>query len=69
MLSLSNDGTKLTKVTFHVNAACGEDFSAARLRHAADGRPEHLTHCANGEHYLVDGRVANGRISGRILAL
>jgi hypothetical protein len=66
VLSLSNDGTKLTKVTFHVNAACGEEFSTLDFGTPlmVDETPDSFK---NGEHYLVNGRVANGRISGRIL--
>jgi hypothetical protein len=66
VMSLSNDGTKLTKMTFHVNAACGEDFSPLDFGTpiAVDQMPERVV---DGEHYLVNGRVAGGRISGTIV--
>jgi hypothetical protein len=65
VLSLSNDGRKLTKVTFHVNAACTEDFTPLDFGTPimVDQAPEMVR---DGEHYLIGGRIANGRISGRI---
>jgi hypothetical protein len=66
VLSLSNDGTRLTKLTFHVNAACGEDFTSLDFGTpiAVDQPPERII---DGEHYLIDGRVNGGRISGMIV--
>jgi hypothetical protein len=68
VLSLSNDGTKLTKVTFHVNASCGEEFSTLDFGSPimVDQTPDAMR---LGEHYLINGRVANGRISGRIVGV
>ncbi len=68
VLSLSNDGTKLTKVTFHVAASCSQDFSPLDFGTPimVDQVPERVV---GGDHYLVDGRVSNGRISGTILGV
>ncbi len=66
VLALSNSGTAITRVTFHLDVSCGTDFESVDFgtTQAVDAIPDQLV---GGAHYLVGGKVAAGRLSGTIV--
>jgi len=66
VLALSNSGTAITKITFHLDVSCGTDFESVDFGSTqnVDTLPDRM---ANGAHYLVAGKVAGGKLSGTIV--
>jgi hypothetical protein len=66
VLSLSNSGNELTKVTFHLDVACGTAFRSvdSGTTLSVDSPPDRVRF---GAHYLVGAKVRGGRLSGTIV--
>ena len=66
VLVLPNAGTAITRVTFHIDVPCATDFESVDFgtTRNVDTAPDQLQ---GGAHYLVDGKVVAGKLSGTIL--
>lgn len=66
VLSLSDSGTAVTKITFHAGVSCGEAFTSvdSGTTQTVQAPPDQML---SGAHYLVGGRVSGGRLTGTIL--
>lgn len=66
VLALSNSGTSVTKITFHLGVSCGEAFNNvdSGTTQSVDAVPDQM---AGGAHYLVGAKVAGGRLTGTIV--